>query len=36
MRQHNRPFAGIDPAPERFLRMWERRSFHRCEPGCMD
>ncbi len=26
MRQHNSPFAGIDPAPERYLLMWERRA----------
>jgi hypothetical protein len=24
--RHKKPFAGIDPAPERFHRMWERRS----------
>jgi hypothetical protein len=26
MERHQKPFAGIDPAPERFHRMWERRS----------
>lgn len=24
--RHKKPFAGIDPAPERFHRMWDRRS----------
>lgn len=26
IRQHGAPFAGIDPAPERFHRMWDHRS----------
>ena len=26
MERHQAPFAGIDPAPERFQRMWERRA----------
>lgn len=24
--RHREPFAGIEPAPERFLQMWERRA----------
>lgn len=24
--RHTKPFAGIDPAPERFHRMWHRRA----------
>jgi hypothetical protein len=26
MERYNKPFDGIGPAPERFFRMWERRS----------
>lgn len=26
MERHGKPFEGIDPAPERFVAMWERRS----------
>jgi hypothetical protein len=26
MRLHDKPFAGIDPAPQHFLDMWSRRS----------
>ena len=26
MERHGKPFAGIDPAPERFHRMWDRRA----------
>jgi hypothetical protein len=26
LEQHGAPFAGIDPAPEHFHEMWERRS----------
>lgn len=26
MERHNKPFAGIDPAPERFQHMWDRRA----------
>jgi hypothetical protein len=26
MERHGKPFAGIDPAPERFQRMWNQRA----------
>ncbi len=26
LERHGKPFAGIDPAPERFHLMWERRA----------
>ena len=26
MKRHGEPFAGIDPAPERFQRMWNHRA----------